>query len=151
MTAADLSAVCALAVEIHPSLPERPEVFAEKLRLFPEGCLVLQGEAGPLGYAFAHPWSLRAAPPLDDFLRAIPADAECLYLHDAAVLPAARGKNAASLLIELLRAEAARKQLHWLALVAVYGASRLWGRFGFVGLEDPALEAKLASYGETAR
>jgi GNAT superfamily N-acetyltransferase len=151
MTAGDLAAVGALAATVHPDLPERPEVFAEKLRLFPRGCFVLQGEGGVLGYAFAHPWRLRAIPKLDAFLGGIPAGADCLYLHDAAVAPAARGQNAAARLVAALRAVAVAEGLRWLALAAVYGAARLWGRHGFVAVEGPELDDALAGYGETAR
>jgi len=38
-TAEDLGAIDAIGNGIHTSLPERPEVFAEKLTLFPAGCL----------------------------------------------------------------------------------------------------------------
>jgi GNAT superfamily N-acetyltransferase len=150
MTADDLDAVGAMAAEVHPDLPERPEVFAEKLLLFRQGCFVLDSQAGAVGYAFAHPWRLRAIPPLDGFLTEIPPSANCLYLHDSVVLPAARGQAAAARLVDLLRAVAVKTQLPWLALVSVYGTWRLWGRFGFAPVEDAALAEKLVSYGETA-
>jgi hypothetical protein len=37
----DLAAIDRIADSIHTGLPERPEVFAEKRRLYPPGCLVL--------------------------------------------------------------------------------------------------------------
>jgi GNAT superfamily N-acetyltransferase len=150
MTADDLPAVCAIAATIHPTLPERPAVFSEKRGLFPQGCFVLEGEEGLNGYAFAHPWRLRSIPPLDGFLTQIPAAADCLYLHDAAVLPAARGKAAAPNLIALLRATATDAGLQRLALVSVYGTSALWSRLGFAAVADAALASALASYGPEA-
>jgi len=36
--AEDLDAICAIAAQIHPDLPERPDVLAEKIRLCPGGC-----------------------------------------------------------------------------------------------------------------
>jgi hypothetical protein len=41
-TAADLVDIQRLGDEIHVDLPERPEAFAEKFHLFPEGCFVLE-------------------------------------------------------------------------------------------------------------
>ena len=151
MAVEDLAAVGEIAALVHPDLPERPEVFTEKLRLFPDGCFVLARGAVRLGYAFAHPWRLNDAPPLDEFLNEIPLSANCLYLHDAVVLPAARGQSAASRLIVLLRALAARRALPALALVSVYGTRRLWRRFGFAVVESPELAGKLACYGASAR
>lgn len=50
MTAADLGAVQAIADRVHVAYPEDAAVFAERLRLFPDGCWVLiatrPGEAG---------------------------------------------------------------------------------------------------------
>lgn len=39
--ASDLMAISAIAARIHPDLPESPDVFAEKMRLYPDGCRVL--------------------------------------------------------------------------------------------------------------
>jgi len=43
MSACDLDAVVALAARIHVDHPERGEVLAEKLTLFPDGCFTLEG------------------------------------------------------------------------------------------------------------
>jgi GNAT superfamily N-acetyltransferase len=150
MTAADLAAVFAISAALHPGLPERPEVLGEKFRLFPQGCFVLERGGEAVGYAFSHPWLLNAIPPLDAFLGEIPRDAACLYLHDAAVLPGARGQ-ASVRLVERLRMIAEGLGLSRLALVSVYGTVGLWGRFGFAPVDDPALAGKLACYGPTAR
>lgn len=64
MRPADLPAVLALAGCVHRDHPERPEVFAERLRLAPEGCLALADAAGRLlGYALSHPWGDEGPPP----------------------------------------------------------------------------------------
>lgn len=151
MAAADLEMVSRIAGEVHASLPERPDVLAEKFRLFPQGCFIFESDKAILGYAISHPWTLRAIPPLDGFLNELPKAPECLYLHDAALLPEARGHSASPLLIEELRRVAATSDLHWLALVSVYRTYLLWGRFGFSSVQDPALSDKLSSYGPTAQ
>jgi len=151
MTAADLDAVAAIADEIHAALRERPVVFAEKLRLFPEGCFALEQGGAIAGYAIAHPWRRDAIPALDAFLGALPAAPDCLFVHDVVVLPPARGRGAAGAIVATLCDLARVRGLAYLALVSVYGTHRLWQRHGFAVVDDPALAARLAPYGDTAR
>lgn len=150
MTLQDIPAVYALQAEIHALLPEREEVFAEKLALYPQGCWVFEGPEGVAGYAFAHPFPDGQIAPLDDFLQAIPQGSDCLYLHDAAVAPSARGEQAADRLIALLRERARAEGFGALTLVSVYGTTQLWSRFGFVAAPAPGFETKLQAYGEGA-
>ncbi|MGH6793054.1 MAG: GNAT family N-acetyltransferase [Methyloceanibacter sp.] len=148
----DLPAIAAIAEAVHPTLPERPEVFAEKLGLYPDGCFVLAGGGGGadgavLGYAFAHPWQLNAVPKLDAFLSALPADADCLFLHDVAVARQARGQSASGALVARLVELAERHGLTALALAAVYGTGRHWARLGFAPVGNEAVAAQLKCYG----
>lgn len=151
----DLQRVEAIAAQVHPALAERREVFAEKLALFPRGCFSftmhgeMQGEMQ--GYAFAHPWRLFDIPALDALLGAIPTAADCLYLHDIAILPSARGHKAAPMLVALLRGGAEAQVLSALACVSVYGTDGMWTRLGFTEQRDPALEDKLRAYGAGAK
>src|SRR4051794_10781367 len=92
MSAADLAAVEQIAELIHQAYPESDAVVAERLTLFPEGCLVL-GEA-PIGYLVSHPGLVGRPPPLNCLLGGLPERPDCLYLHDIALLPQARGRNA---------------------------------------------------------
>jgi ribosomal protein S18 acetylase RimI-like enzyme len=147
----DLPAIAAIAAKIHPDLPERSEVFAEKQRLYPDGCRVLVAGDAVGGYGIAHPWKLHRIPPLDDFLRELPGDADCLYVHDVVVLPDFRGKRVAGSYIADVAALARAADINSLALVSVYGTQSLWERFGFRAVAtDAALRGKLASYGENA-
>jgi GNAT superfamily N-acetyltransferase len=150
-TAADLDAVERIGNAIHVSLQERPEVFANKLALFPQGCFVLTRNGAIAGYGVAHPWALGSVPALDALMAALPAAPTCLYIHDVVVLPAARGQGAASVLVELYEAVARREALASLALVSVYGTYVFWERFGFQTTAAPELADKLQSYGDTAR
>ncbi|EJN10444.1 acetyltransferase, N-acetylglutamate synthase [Bradyrhizobium sp. YR681] len=146
----DLPAISAIAARIHPGLAERPDVFAEKMRLCPEGCRVLTADDEIVGYGLAHPWRLNRIPPLDHFLERLPGDADCLYVHDVAVLPDFRGgvaRDYVTAIEELARAAG----IATLALVSVYATRPLWERFGFRPVTaDAELRAKLASYGEAA-
>ena len=148
--AADLTAISAIATRIHPDLPERPEVLSEKMRLYPDGCCVLAAGNEIAGYGLAHPWMQRQIPPLDDFLRELPTDADCLYVHDVAVLSDFRGgiaRDYIAAIEELARAT----DIAALALVSVYATRPLWERVGFRPITaDAALRPKLASYGESA-
>lgn len=148
----DLSAILAIAAQIHPDLPERLEVYAEKLRLFPDGCLALVAGEDIVGYGFSHPWKRHEIPPLDTFLAQLPDDADCLYVHDVAVLPAFRGRGTVKQFVERIAALARSARIGTLALVSVYDTDSLWCRFGFrVVTPDAQLRTKLRSYGGTAK
>lgn len=149
MAAADLGELCAIAALAHPGLPERPEVFGEKLRLFPEGCLKFLLGGRMAGYGLAHPWALETAPALDAFLGPLPQEPGCVYIHDVALLPAARGRGGAAAFARHAEGLALNRGIRALALVSVYGTWPLWGRLGF----RPALPAglDLGGYGRDAQ
>ncbi len=150
MTAGDLGAVANIAREVHAAHPERDEVFAERLALFAPGCFVLARAEAAMGYAVAHPWRLRAPPALDTLLGALPARPDCLYLHDAALRPAARGAGWGAVLVTRLVQLARGEGLARLALVALPGTESFWRSQGFVPARPPAPAAKLAGYGRGA-
>ncbi|PPD43288.1 MAG: GNAT family N-acetyltransferase [Methylocystis sp.] len=145
---AELSDVMRIAGVAHPQLPERMEVFDEKQRLFPEGCFAFDAAGHLAGYAISHPWTLNDVPPLDSLLKALPVAPDCLYLHDVALLPQARGSGAAAGLMAMLTRLADDCGLAHLALVSVYGTDKLWRPLGF---EDAGQSEKLAAYGLSAR
>lgn len=151
LQASDMDAVVAIAGGMHPALPECREVLAEKLRLFPAGCRKLVAGGTMCGYALAHPWLLASPPALDALLISLPADADCLFIHDVAVLPEARGFGAAADFVA--DAEAVARARGWpaIALIAAYGTARLWRRFGFQAPAAAPPAAKLAAYGAKAR
>ena len=149
MTPTDLPAVQATAQQVHPDYFERPEVFAERLALHPAGCRVLVDSLDEvIGYVVSHPWRFGDPPALDTLLQALPAQADTYYLHDLALLPAARGTGAASRVIEEIRAHGAA----WprLSLVAVNASVPFWQRHGFEVVTVPGLAERLAGYDATA-
>ena len=151
MTPADLPAVTALAAAIHVAHPEEDAVFAERLALFPAGCLVLEDQDGIAGYVLAHPWRRLAPPALNARLDALPADPDCLYLHDVALAPSARGRGAAAAALARLDALAQASHLPCIALIAVGGTLAFWKRHGFAPVDAPSLATKLRSYDADAR
>ena len=90
-------------------------------------------------------------PALDTPIGAAPEGADCLYLHDVAILPVARGHGSARELVGLLEKIARARGLPAMALTSVYGTHDFWASCGFVERDAPGMEAKLASYGGPAR
>lgn len=130
MTAADLDAVVALSDAIHGPFSEQRETYAERLALYPDGCRIFERDGVVAGYLITHPWH-RTPPKLDALLGALPADAETYYLHDIALLPAARGCGAGRHATDLVRAMARRAGCADITLTAVNGADRFWAAQGF--------------------
>jgi GNAT superfamily N-acetyltransferase len=147
----DIDAIEQVAGLIHPHLPERRDVLAEKLALFPMGCFVLVRRETVMGYGLAHRWILDSIPPLDAFLEKVPSHADCLYIHDVALLLEVRGYGSGQRYIRLM-VECARKiGVDFLALVSVYDNQPFWAKRGFEIVSAPELGAKLRSYGPTAQ
>ena len=154
LTAADLDRLNEIADAVHLAFPEREEVPAERLRLFPAGCFAAVVDGQMVGYAVTHPWIDGRPPALDSLLGAIPDEADCLYVHDVALLPEARGQGLARQLVAILDGLARDQGLPHLALTAVGGSAPGWAAMGF-SVHDAApgspLAAKLASYEADAR
>lgn len=147
MRASDLRAVLDVSNAVHPDLPEGEAVFAERLALFPEGCLVLADGATIEGYALSHPIRRFRPPALNSLLGALPADADDYYIHDVVVAPWRRGGGHAAIGVRRLLAIASAYETT--SLVSVYGTAAFWARFGF----RPAsrdMAAKLRPYGANA-
>lgn len=150
MAVADLAAVKQLADIIHPAFPESDDVFANRLALHPDGCTVLDGDAGLKGYVLSHPWHDRNPPPLDAVLAPVTMPST-YYIHDLALLSETRGSGAGTAIVGIIAARARALGLPNMTLVAVNNSVHFWQRQGFTVTDDPALEAKLQSYGDQAR
>lgn len=164
MTAADIDAVLAVADVVHPAFPEDRAVLAERFALHPEGCFVLRGGDGPngdgpngdgpnesavIGYTLTHPWAADTVPPLNTLLGRLP-EAQVYYIHDLALLPAARGLRAGSAAVRLYETRARALGLSHMALVAVNNSGGFWRAQGFEQAHSPEWAEKLASYGTDA-
>jgi ribosomal protein S18 acetylase RimI-like enzyme len=104
-----------------------------------------------VGYVISHPWHDKQPPALNRLLRTIPSSALSYYLHDIALLPAARCSGAASAVIATLIQHAASRNAANISLVAVNDSASFWLRHGFEVLNEAGLKQKLASYGDDAR
>lgn len=148
MEEGDLDDVEALGNRVHPGLPEDRAVFAERLALYPRGCLVLAGPSGIDGYAVSHPIRAYEPPALGALLGAIPGDADQFYIHDVVVAAERRGGGVSGGAIRMLLAIA--EAYPSAALVSVYGTAGFWSRFGFHPAVGVDMTAKLRPYGPDA-
>lgn len=149
ISVSDIEGLLRVADEIHPDLPESDYVFTERVKLFPEGCLVLVEGDEVCGYVISHPICHRQPPALDSLLGEIAPDADQYYIHDLAILPRFRGRGLAAECIGKLFAVA--KRYPTTCLVSVYDTVPFWGRFGFVPEPvDAVLSEKLRDYGANA-
>ena len=150
MLPSDLPEVDSIAAEVHPAHPEEIAVPAERLRLYPSGCFVLDGAGTILGYAVSHPWRAGDPPSLNTLIGAIPSPPETYYLHDVALLPAVRGSGYSHDIVRRLVAEATNAGQTTISLVAIRNSVPIWKRHGFEAIHDPARAEKLKSYGAGA-
>ncbi|KAJ4294516.1 hypothetical protein N0V90_008207 [Kalmusia sp. IMI 367209] len=153
LSASDIPSLVRVADCVHPDLPESEEVFAERFRLFPEGCLALTSEGSNanalFGYAISHPIRKRQPPALNSLLKEIAPDADQYYIHDLAILPELRGQGLAQDCISRLLLVA--QPFQTMSLISVYGTGQFWGKYGFAPAEvDKGLRKKLMGYGDDA-
>lgn len=144
MTGADLAAVNRIADVVHVNYPEDPAVFANRLALFPDGCRMAGDGGQVLGYCIAHPGVIGQPPALDCVLDALPAGADCLYIHDVALLPEARGRKLGIALARLMEDVARAHGFDRIGLTAVNKSDGFWGSLGY----EPRPCDTLASYGD---
>lgn len=91
--ASDLDAVVAVQQQSYPKeLWEDAAIFREKQRVFPEGALGWYQDGVLQAYLFVHPWRKNETAPLFTENMSLPENPDCLYIHDLAIAPAARGK-----------------------------------------------------------
>lgn len=150
MAPEDLEEVHAIAEKVHPDYPERIEVFQERLRLYPHGCYVLELDDVMSGYVISHPWHPMLPPKLDSLVVAMPTFPATFYIHDLALMDKVRGTGAGSAAVRLLLEHAEVIGLSDASLVAVNASVPFWQKHGFSAIENEAITAALASYGNDA-
>jgi GNAT superfamily N-acetyltransferase len=149
MIPADLSTLDDIAEAVHPSHPEDTTVFAERLRLYPEGCHVLERDRAIAGYVISHPWS-GAPPALNTLINELPPAPTTYYVHDLALLPSARGNGAGAAIVGRLIDHARQTGCATVSLVAVNGSAPFWHKLGFIRTTEESLREKLKGYGDDA-
>lgn len=128
----DLPRVVAVQKDSYPQqLWEEEAVFRDKRRLFPEGAFGWYQDGVLQAYVFVHPWRKGETAPLFTANMVLPENPDCLYIHDLAIAPAARGKGAARALVAAAFALAEQNGLEHFSLVAVQNSESFWQKFGF--------------------
>lgn len=138
MREADLPAVVAIADAVHGEFTEPLAVYAERLALYPDGCRVFERDGAVVGLLVTHPWHDGAVPKIGAMLGALPDPADSYYLHDIALLPAARGSGAGAQAVAFVVDQAARAGCRDIRLVAVHGADSYWATQGFAYVDADA-------------
>jgi ribosomal protein S18 acetylase RimI-like enzyme len=152
LSASDIKSLVRVADKVHPDLPESDEVFAERVKLFPQGCQGLVNSSGELcGYTISHPIRYRQPPALDQLLGEIAPNADQYYIHDLAILSELRGRGLADECVNKILNTVANK-FPTTSLVSVYNTASFWGRYKFVVPEsiNETLKEKLVGYGDDA-
>ena len=128
----DAPRIAALARAELGDYGEAADLYAERIALSPQGCWVLAEGEAVIGHCISHPWHRLAPPAMHALLGDLPPSADCWYLHDVVVAPAARGTKAVERLLPILNDIAAGRGIPVLALIAVGGADAYWARQGFI-------------------
>lgn len=125
----DMDAIMAIQQQCYHAIePESREAMTSKLGMTGQRSLVAVIGDQVIGYLLCHPWSLYDIPPLDCIHPEPASGVACLYLHDLAISPAARGLGAARTLVEQAIDNARGLPL---ALTAIQQSSRFWKQHGF--------------------
>ena len=149
MAERDLDAVLAIQSSCYTEVaPETLHSIRAKLVASSTTCFVAVASGEVVGYLIALPWEFANPPVLNLERCELPQRPDCLYLHDLAVVPKARGLGVGVKLVETFFKVLERLRLPRAALIAVQGSSAYWERFGFqIASTDADLRAKLLSYG----
>jgi len=102
-----------------PELIESSDCFLAKLAVYPAGCTGAWSGNLLVAYLFGHPWRKGQLVDLGSEFSPLPANADCMYLHDLAVMPAFRGQSIPRQLLGAVIGDALKMGLNHFALVAV--------------------------------
>lgn len=138
-----IAAVLAVQAKAYaPHLIERAEVLQRKVQSArpdqPLSWGVALADAPDVlcGYAIACPWQLGLVPGLDAADLPAVHVADCLYVHDIAIDPRHHGQGLAKRLMQQVLQQGRACGWQQAVLVAVQGAHRYWGRYGFACAEN---------------
>lgn len=140
MQAADLDAMLEIQAQTYqPYFHEARACFAEKLRLYPQGCWVVWLNRRPAAYLISHPWSQDQIVALHASLQQLPQNPDCYYIHDLSVSPDFHGQGLGRIMAEKATECALKIGVKTIVLVAVQSSQPFWNKFGFQPLESPSM------------
>ena len=144
----DIPDVLAVQAESYaPHMNEEESVVRRRFEAAPDTAWVVESAGAVTAYLVAYPSLLGQITPLAGSFT-LPNQADCLYLHDLAVMRRNRGTGAATRLVERAFAFMRAQGLRHSALVAVQDSRHFWENLGYRPSEalSPAQENLLASY-----
>jgi GNAT superfamily N-acetyltransferase len=150
----DVQHVLAIQADCYaPFFHENEESFRAKIAASAQTCWLSLLNGKPVGYLIALPVSQHTFPSLSAPQFTLAQSPALLYLHDMAVLPAARSLRLGRQFIDAVIAAAKRCALPAVGLIAVQGSAAYWEKAGFrvTGDMPTSVSDKLASFGAGAR
>lgn len=131
MRAIDLAAVDSIQAQAYSGyFLESAEVIAQRFYASPATAWVAEREGKVCAYLVAY-WSLIGKiNPLNAPFAQVD-DANCLYLHDLALLKSAQGLGVARALVQLATDYALQHSADAIALLSVQNSKKFWQGFGF--------------------
>ena len=147
MNERDIGAVVAIQLEAYScDLLESEAVIRARRASAPEHAWVAEDDLGVCAYLFAYHSRVGKVTPLDGEFR-IPAQPDCLYLHDLAVARRAAGRRIGPTLVGEALSQARQQRLPFSALVSVQDSTPFWSRLGYSPRQpDPEHAEHLCSY-----
>lgn len=152
MNPEDLTAMLDIQTACYTEItPESKESLASKLMSSPSTCFVAYQNDCLIGYLISLP-SLFSSPfKLNALHTQLDETPDCLYLHDLAISPSARGLGVAAALIEQFFKQFNTSSFQQACLIAIQHSVPFWSRYGFTPAPTDVLsKEKLASYGSDA-
>ena len=149
MQATDMAAVWQVQCACYSDLlePESEMSLAAKRAASPETCFVALQQGQVCGYLIGMPWRFAEVPALNGAECQLPAQADCLYLHDMAIAPDLAGQGVGKLLFAAFRQSAVSLEFARLSLTAVGNAMSYWQQRGFTPHVLHLSDDKIAAYG----
>ncbi len=129
-------------------LQESRESFEHKLVLSPETCYLIKHGENIAAYFFSVPCMKNLLPSFNDENYQLPAQPDCLYLHDLAVRKAYRKQGIPTLVFQHVSQYAFRLNIFCFRIFSVQNTYEKWKAYGFREVTDlnPELTDKINSF-----
>ncbi|HPM03912.1 MAG TPA: GNAT family N-acetyltransferase [Candidatus Cloacimonadota bacterium] len=129
-------------------LLESMESFEHKLKLSPDTCYLIKHNNETAGYYFSLPCMKSHLPSFNDNHFQIPAQPDCLYLHDLAIKKAYRKQGIPTLVFQHVSQYAFRLNIFCFRIFSVQNTYEKWKAYGFRKVTDlnPELTEKINSF-----
>lgn len=153
MRTVDIPAVLDIQASCYEkSLLESHDAFVSKQQASPASCFMAHIGDTAAGYLVSIPANANTPPALNSDVYQIPAKPDCLYLHDLAIAPNARGQGVADKLIAAFFRQLRTLEFKTACLTAVNDSASFWARYGFnpAALQGTARQC-VATYGHSAQ